>query len=260
MHATELFETPEIDLRKLRYAQRASHKFSQWLYQANAKTPLKDMGLFNVRTAKGDELWLLRATEVGIPYQDLYIGLGWNPKSTSDAYVTTATMAGRQHMLLVMMLKDDPRDQIDLGYKLDWAQFTHEFTHVMDYRRGYTQHKANVAKSGKPPVADRAAYYNSPIEFNGYYQQGLHTIIYKLALLAMAKKPPDRFKTISYSQFRRVYDIWFESAWLHSLNTVYQRKFTRRFYKFYRLVQTTWPDMEAIQDIAKQDEESPEFH
>jgi hypothetical protein len=256
MYATDIFETPENDLAKVRYAQRAGQTFSQWLDKANARTPLKDMGLLHVNTAKGDELWLVKATDVGLLYQDLYLGFGWRPETKTDAYVTTATIDGRRYILLIMMLHENPRDQINLGYKLDWAQFTHEFTHVMDYRRGYMNHKANMDKSNKPPNKDRMRYYNSPVEFNGYYQQGLHEILYALTILAMSKKDPDRFKTVSYQQFRTIYNIWFERPWLSNLNPIYKRKFNRRFYKFYRLVQTTFPDMEAINDIIKQNAKS----
>ena len=263
MLLVDLLETPEKDLERLSYARKEIEKFTKWLYENNKNTPLKDMDMIHAIDNKGKDLWLIKASKIGMAFQNLYIGIGWKPHAVSNsAFTTTGEIGGSRVIMLVIMMKDNPKNEVNLYYKLDFSHLIHEFVHVIDYRRGYINHRDNLIKTGKDKDIgdDRNQYYNSPIEFNGYYQQGVYEIMNKLTIKAMNPQyrelNPNGFKDISYKSFKRLNDMWFDPKWLAALTSENKRRFDRRFYKFYDLVKKKWPDMEYIQHIIMQEEEN----
>ncbi len=281
MRCTELFETAEQDLQTLRVAQRAAGLFAQWLGDHNEDTPLRDCKPFRERDSRSGVLWLLPATEIGLT--DAYLYLGLTQKTPGDdngggfvnysvtgehRYLEEPERTAKTPVYLVMTLAEDPSDATDIAYKINWSAFTHEYTHVLDYRRGFLRHKENVNKhrfNAKKIVRiqpkakdDPDFYYNNPTEFNAYYMQGLHTILYQLTMPLHTKADPEQFRHTnlsSFAVFSAHYLMWFDLTWLKHLTPRNRRKFDRRFAKLYMLVRQSWPDLAAIRDIQTQNAE-----
>ncbi len=254
MQLLDLFETAEKDLERLHYARSQIDKFARWLHDANEKTPLNKIGMMELRlhTPNGiTDVWVKKASDIGMAYQDLYIGIGYKKASKTTAFVTTGRMDNKPITFLIMLVKEDPSEKIDIYFSLNYSEMVHEFIHVMDYRRGYDKHRNNLIRQGILPKKDINSYYNSPIEFNAYYQQGIYEIMNKLTIKAISNKEinSNSFNNISYQSFKRLYDMWFNSSWMTTLTPENKKKFDRRFYKFYELVKNKWPDMNYIQDV-----------
>jgi hypothetical protein len=219
---------------------------------------LKDCGFRPIQT-KHHPGWLIKATDAGLAYQNLYIIIGFSDqRKTSKAYVSTSNLRGEQVIVLVILMDRDPSDDVDIVYRFNWGTLVHEFIHVMDYRRGYLRHKARQEQRGRPNPLDNVdqKYYNTAIEFNAFYQQGLHAILTQLSredwLESVAKR--SAMQQASFTTFQTEFLKYFDSHWLRILNPEMKRRFVKRFYQFYMLVKTQWPDMDAVQEIASERE------
>jgi hypothetical protein len=105
MRLVDLLETPEKDLERLSYARKEIEKFTKWLYENNKNTPLKDMDMIHAIDNNGKDLWLIKASKIGMAFQNLYIGISWNPHAINDsAFTTTGVVNGKRAILLVIMI------------------------------------------------------------------------------------------------------------------------------------------------------------
>lgn len=268
--AQSVNESGASDFDKLGEVQRAAGKFQSWLSRNNEETPVKDCGFYK-SSLSGLEVWMIRAMKVGIADHHLYLALGDRTKDNAAGFV--AHIPTSQHdgdpvkntdIVLCMLIGKDPADEIDVAYTINWDFFAHEYVHVLDYRRGLVTHKYNQDKQKRQNKNyERQFYYDRPEEFNAYFQQGLREILHGLARATpmYGKKSPEEIAAFrkqnlsSYPEFRKKFVIWFDSPWLTHLNAANKRKFERRFFKVFNLVQQTWPDMDAINDIAVQNAE-----
>lgn len=270
MLCQHLFEDPEKDLKTVRYAQRAVGKILRFLTDKTENTPLKDCGFDHV-TASKDELWMFPVTDAGLPHQNVRFAVGWrmaaDTKRKTKAFVVTAQDGPKQFILLVALLDHNPENDTDIAYKLDFSDVVHEFIHVLDYRRGYLTHKDNIKRaerlSGTKREPTQEQYFNSPIEFNGYYQQGLSKVLNSLVIASYKlKQSPTyayayRVQTLkSFNAFLREHRYSFNDSWMHMLTPENKKRFMRRFYRLYELVRDRWPNMEAIRDMAAESEEA----
>ena len=90
----------------------------------------------------------------------------------------TVILAGKKHKgVLVMANLIAPFDPKHMDTRLDKNTFIHEFIHYLDQTR-YRQQHGIVAKSAKYlDAGDYAGYYNTPSEFNAYFQEGQRSVI-----------------------------------------------------------------------------------
>lgn len=271
MYLNDLFETPEDDLQTVQTASRAAGKFQSWLSKNNETKPVKDLGFYEKYFEKIGTVWIIPAKRVGIDDPHLYLGImkknnAWDDKS--EAFVVHARSNEQPTdilkdttVYLVMKISDDPQIMTDVAYSINWEHFAHEYTHVLDYRRGLLRHKYNQTTKSAP---DKIKYYDRPWEMNAYFQQGLRDILHDLARQSpmFNKQTPEQAETYkrvflsSYDAFRKHFIMWFDLPWLRNMNEANKRKFEVRLYKVYELVRKTWPDMDAIKDIKAQNDEA----
>ena len=103
------------------------------------------------------------------------------------------------------------------------------------------------------PKLDPNQYFNSPIEFNGFYTQGLDNVLHQL--VHQTQESPYRQEQFRDTVLRDRESFWnnmranFNVDWLYYLNPLYRRKLAKRIAKLYMLIRTEWPNMEVIRDI-----------
>jgi hypothetical protein len=262
----DLFETAETDLWTQRYAQRAVTKIGAYLSKKNEHVPLKDCGFLHT-SGSTDDIWMFPVTDAGLPHRDLWFGVGWrrNGDRQTRAFASTGRNSTGRFRILVMLLDHDPSNDVDVTFMFKWDHLIHEMTHILDYQRGLLNHKDNVVRAAsirgetpRKPALDE--YYNSPAEYNAYYQQGLYSILNTLnrddirgsEVFQYAFK---RDTLDSFANFRSNFMHEFDDTWMHYLTPANKRRFTRRFYKLYQLVRQEWPNMEAIRDMEAERQE-----
>lgn len=264
MFTADLFETPERDLSTLRYAERAVSKLGDYLRRKNEDVPLKDCGFRRMQTGP-DDIWLFPVTDAGLPHRDVWFGVGWQPGGhdanfKTQAYATTGRNAeGDRLSYLIMLLADNPENDTDVVFKFRWQSLIHEMIHILDYRRGLLRHKDNVVRAAsirgeRPKKPDPSTYYNSPIEFNAYYQQGMYGILNMLSRSDILDNASyqlafRRDNLLSFDRFQGIFMHEFDWQWVDHWTPATRRRFLRRFYKLYELVRDQWPNMIAINDV-----------
>lgn len=275
MLCNSIFEDAEKDLEKVRYAQRAVGKIWRYLSDKTETTPLGKAGFDHFTTGK-DEIWLFPVTAAGLPYQNVKFAVGWRTTFDNDkqkrtrAYVTDGRDSNGPFILLVVLLDHNPENDTDIAWKLDFSDLVHEFIHVMDYRRGYLTHKANLVraqhrqgKKWRGYHSTTEQYFNSAIEFNAYYQQGLAQILNALVIACYKQKQLRTYAHAyrvqvlsSFRWFQREFLPKFDSNWLRMLSSDTKRRFVKRLYQLFLFVRAHWPDMTAIEDMMAENAEA----
>jgi len=119
--------------------------------------------------------------------------------------------------------------------RLDKNTFIHEYIHFLDhlrYRdRGLSKTSAKYLDSN-----DIEGYYNTPEEFNAYYQEGQSQIV------RIWKNLPDKFKQKHSKDFKAFQDWatdinFFDRDFLTHINKKYLKKFKKRLANLYMYIQ-----------------------
>jgi len=119
--------------------------------------------------------------------------------------------------------------------RLDKNTFIHEYIHFLDhlrYRdRGLAKTSAKYLDSN-----DIEGYYNTPEEFNAYYQEGQSQIV------RIWKNLPDKFKQKHSKDFKAFQDWaidinFFDRDFLTHINKKYLKKFKKRLANLYMYIQ-----------------------
>lgn len=119
--------------------------------------------------------------------------------------------------------------------RLDKNTFIHEYIHFLDhlrYRdRGLSKTSAKYLDSN-----DIEGYYNTPEEFNAYYQEGQNQIV------RMWKNLPDDFKKKRLESYKAFQDWaidinFFDRDFLTHINKKYLKKFKKRLANLYMYIQ-----------------------
>jgi len=165
-------------------------------------------------------------------YPDLYIVL-----APSEVRAGLGNASG--HKVLVLPVLVASYDTKYLATRMLGASkaFIHEFIHYLDSQR-YKDKGQGSAVALREQGFD--AYYNTPAEFNAYYQEGVNEILGTLEIIrdhAEAKKPGTLAEFLkSFSVFEKKFLSYFSEDFIKALNPTYQRKFIQRFYGFYNKV------------------------
>lgn len=277
-----IYEDAETDLEVLTMARRAGNKLVAWLeknkYLSFKEIPdIREMYLPQAKK----NAFVIYGETIGIrDITDLYIffNLVDASKTYSHRYsaTTAADMEGNifkvVNLTLVMNNPDGPIG--NLTFTIDWDSVIHEFVHVIDYQRGYIKTKIKQSKSGKDYRNDSTnnprKYFNSDIEFNAYYTQGLSKIIAKFynfsnpstSLLSnysskdeYIKMMQEHFNHMSYPIFKKNYSRLFDHTWFGFLSPRNRKRFNKRFYKLYVYISEKWPNMKAIEALVKENNE-----
>ena len=119
--------------------------------------------------------------------------------------------------------------------RLDKDTFIHEYIHFLDHLR-YRSRGLAKTSAKYLDTDDIEGYYNTPEEFNAYYQEGQSQIV------RMWKNLPDDFKKKrleSYKAFQSwVIDVqFFDRDFLTYINKKYLKKFKKRLANLYMYIQ-----------------------
>lgn len=165
---------------------------------------------------------------------DLYIILGYG---SFNPGLGKASVNGRiSDIMLLNVLKNeydltDIDSRINSGYR---KTFIHEFIHYLDNMRRKDKgfHKTNPRESG---LKD---YYNSPEEFNAYYQETADDVYNFFSRLHKKVSNPNIEKLIneklsSFKNFYTMFKLHSYPGFIENLNSTYKRKLDKRVYNFY---------------------------
>ncbi len=119
--------------------------------------------------------------------------------------------------------------------RLDKDTFIHEYIHFLDHLR-YRSRGLSKTSAKYLDTQDIEGYYNTPEEFNAYYQEGQNQIV------RMWKNLPDDFKKKrleSYKAFQSwVIDVqFFDRDFLTYIDKKYLKKFKKRLANLYMYIQ-----------------------
>lgn len=121
------------------------------------------------------------------------------------------------------------------------STFVHEIIHFFDdmrYEKDVKTKLPNLKKRTKKQFQD---YFNSPQEFNAYYQEGAFSILnsFKGLYKMYSKRRPEviRERLSSYENFMSFYSDHWDSRFVENIKTSkYWRKFQKRTLNLYRWI------------------------
>jgi hypothetical protein len=152
--------------------------------------------------------------------------------------------------------KQTARLRIKAWSKERGRSFIHEFVHYLDSRRD-----GMVWHNPPNPLDDEHRYFNSPLEFNAFYQEFISELERTLKRDHFLR-PFDEFMTIAtrrMSEFpqradlssqygQRATDIPAEK-WMDKLDTNYRQKFIRRLYQYYTMRRSRYKGLSESSDL-----------
>lgn len=166
-------------------------------------------------------------------YPDLYIVLADGEQRAGMG----RPRAGGGRVMVLPVLKA-PFDTTYVATRMTGVEktFLHEFIHYLDQHRYKGKAPESVALLRKHGFA---GYYNSPSEFNAYYQEAANEILSTLRTIkkyAEPRKPGSLASFIKdYSTFEKRFlaPPYFEQGFLEAINDKYRKKLLQRLYGLY---------------------------
>lgn len=208
MELASIFEGKD-DLRLHDEASKLANAIGHWVIKNNEETPV--WGLFTGASMGGELVYIKSVGAMGIDgVDDLYFG--FREGGDAEAAMTIGTVEGRR-AYFVIMKTEDPAPKTDIMYSIRWRYLIHELTHYIDRKRSNTLPTKDHANGSE--------YYNSPMEFNAYFQEGLHE------LLSNAKRDG---VADAFPEFLRLNQICFSADWRQHMTPETKRRFLRRLY------------------------------
>ena len=166
-------------------------------------------------------------------YPDLYIVLAHEDQRAGMG----RPRSGGGRVMVLPVLKA-PFDTTYVATRMAGVEkvFLHEFIHYLDQHRYKGKAPESVALLRKHGMA---GYYNSPSEFNAYYQEAANEILSTLRTIkkyAEPQKPGTLASFIrDYSTFEKRFLVppYFAEGFLTALNDKYRKKLVQRLYGLY---------------------------
>jgi len=181
------------------------------------------------RNSKG---WVLPGRKFG--YLDLVIILS-SGTGTGFSLSVGSNNRGDKLRGIVLDTLIGPNDFKYANTRFNKRDFVHEFIHYLDAKRGHD--KQNTVKLLK--AKGEKAYYNTPAEFNAYFQEGAQEVEDLFKGVARAK--PDHLKVMlaSLDTFKhwvvtKSGSAFFSRHWFDSLEGKWKKKFLKRLYTLYQ--------------------------
>jgi hypothetical protein len=240
-------ERPTDDTSARAQAQIAQDLFARW-FSSNETVPLAQLPHVTRLEGLGPPKYLVPATVVGLDLPDLSFGVHWGENTPFGSLLVYRDVALVKYAI-TLKTRSDPTDEVDVGYGVPWGSFVHEFMHYLDHKRGYT--KALLRRPNLHATdAEPDSYYNSPLEFNAHFQQGIDHYLQRVA--HDLHYEPDKArgygeKLRSFAAFRADVVPWMPKHFDRFLRPNYQRKLTRRLYKLFQLMRAEWPHLSVLQ-------------
>ena len=128
-----------------------------------------------------------------------------------------------------------PYNSQHMDTRLDKNTFIHEYIHFLDHLR-YRDRGLAKTSAKYLDTDDIEGYYNTPEEFNAYYQEGQSQIV------RIWKNLPDKFKQKHSKDFKAFQDWatdinFFDRDFLTHINKKYLKKFKKRLANLYMYIQ-----------------------
>lgn len=157
MRLYELMESPESDKEQRVESTRVYQAVVDYLdgYGESWQSAM-------VKSDDSDA-YLLKLDRIGLEY-DTWVCI-MDSKHAVNNEIGRMTMNGKY---LILLVPDTDHGLMHLKTKRYRSVFIHEFTHLLDLLR----HKAPLR--GSSDAQSLSDYYNSPMEYNAYYQEAIH--------------------------------------------------------------------------------------
>jgi hypothetical protein len=168
-------------------------------------------------------------------YPDLHLVLAPSSYSAGVGHPQT----GGRAIVMVLPVLIGPYDTKHIATRM-WGRrsdFIHEFIHYLDEHR----YKGKVTPSAKLlKQRGTSAYYNSPSEFNAFYQAGAHETLNTLRNVATQAEPIQRGTLARFLKDFKTFEkrvghnqAFFDQGFVEGLNEKYRRKFLQRLHGLY---------------------------
>lgn len=249
MEIRELLEGGHADIAAHGEASKIASMIGRWMSENNQEKPLKRIMM--QKSLGQDRMGFVASCKfMGLPeqYHDLMFGFGYYPYESgaqmrrdngTDAYMAVVKSGDVRAYLVIMMVDEYPGEEFDMMYKIEWSNLIHELTHYQDRKRSQTFQKAARGTGTE--------YYNSPMEFNAYFQQGLYSMLGELGHFPKASKPDAiAARVATFPAFLKSYEIEFDSDWRYHMLPDTRRRFLRRLYNLWTAIKDGWPDTAGV--------------
>ena len=245
MRYHEIFEDARNDLSSAREAQVLVNAFLRWVIDTTENQTLEDWGSMRYLETEKGNFYYVPARVVGLTnYPDLNFGFRLTG-SRGGLFFSAQWPNGEMRKYATVNIAFNPLKEIDLAHKMSaaqWSTLAHEVTHYLDTRR---------IPQGFQGVGTKnpARYYNSPMEKNAFFQQGLVKVLARLARIARHRKDTPVFIT-DYAAFKKSFLEEFahgDHNYIEQLSPENRRKFEQRLYKIFDVVSKNWPNIPEIQ-------------
>jgi hypothetical protein len=246
-------EDAAADVSRVRVAERIVNKYIHWLANANEEAPLEDIMQRTYRPNKNEHILFADGETIGLPkgYHDLNIGFAWGdgpPNVRGWLNTLVHPMGGPPKYIICLVRQTDPSKDTDLAYEMGYEQkeyLVHEVTHYLDYKRAKDLKPGSTQKLVKKR-GTTDGYYNSPLEFNAFFQQGLHAILKDLRERPAGSRFRKEDAFDSFANFLKDHLFLFDRGFRDHLDATYQKKFKRRLYKLYTLIKANPNDPDKV--------------
>jgi len=258
-----LAEDAASDIRYASLAHKMAKAFAEWLYEKSGYgIPIsdqmeKDKSIMHIPDFNGYNLLGTTAVDLGFPFENIYLFIGERGKEeTADGYLLTGKVGDKKILMPMVFVDFEPLGQPEISLtnrnglfqRSQMETMAHEIIHAFDYIRG-----ANKANVKDPETDGYPTYYNSPLEFNAFFQMSLPAVLkyikdewFYFGVSGNFDKV-ETDKIISYPEFHKQIIDKFDSHFLEHLDDKYKRKFEKRLYQIYQVMTQTWSDFDAFQ-------------
>jgi hypothetical protein len=254
MNLYDIFESAESDILSLRKAEMICYKFFKWMHDNNEEKPIKMiMGRKTLHAKNHDfKVYAVSALELGLPqeYKDLFIGLGPSYDSSRNikAYITTAIYTDGIEYTVVFVPKpsiklEDIADETELIWKTSdshRSSIVHELIHYFDAKRQKTSDRNAPYGFSSPKLKNNTEYFNSPKEFNAFFQQGMHSVMKELII---DKSIGAKRKLRTFEDFKKNFLIDFREDFRNHMTAETKKRFDKRLYKLWEWLKEKYPNI-----------------
>jgi hypothetical protein len=261
-------EDIDTDMTALRQATEARDAFMAYFEQFNSDHPIYSVPGIETMTLGKDIgfVAVVPATNMGLPYDDLWIGFHWEGSKGRQFVVREGNR--KRHFITVQTKADQTLNATDLIWGSQWDSFVHEFIHYLDkkrnknderpwhlrrlpYGRAKTQKGLARARNRMTQPKNALTYYNDPLEFNAFYHQWVDSVLDELARVIKNRRrdgtisepfwTPKDFLLWMYNNNFRQRDDWFAA-----MTPETKKRFMKRFARLYQVIKSQWPDIDII--------------
>ncbi len=173
---------------------------------------------------------LFKASEINLDYRDLLIIFtSYNTEKTKPPFGNDTLKSyysfGSYKEYKVIVISNLKYDKIP-SKGISKESFIHEFIHYLDFKR---------SKGFKPNFDDKTTisdYYNSPTEYNAYYQEAATYIVNLFKDMDILNKFKEKYET--FDKFLKwMLENVFDKDFIKNLNDKNKRKIKKRIYNIY---------------------------